>query len=133
MTEIMGLLAGAGEAGTAFATGYPLAAVASVLPYAAAKTAKVLNSSDSLVSRGVQSMVKEAGPAGAIQKIAPSVGSGIKTGIAALGSRAGQAALTDQSEWVQVRDSKGQQWHVHPSDLAKMQQKDPGVQLVQPN
>ena len=127
LTEIMGLLAGAGEAGTAIAAGHPLAAVAGVLPYAAAKTAKVLNSSDSLVKRGVQSMVKDAGPAGAFQKIAPTAGSVLKTGTAA------GAAAFGANEWVKVQDSNGQQWEVHPSDLAQMQQKDPGVQLVQPN
>jgi hypothetical protein len=127
LTEIMGLLAGAGEAGTAIAAGHPLAAVAGVLPYAAAKTAKVLNSSDSLVKRGVQSMVKDAGPAGAFQKIAPTAGSVLKTGTAA------GAAAIGANEWVKVQDSNGQQWEVHPSDLAQMQQKDPGVQLVQPN
>jgi hypothetical protein len=36
-------------------------------------------------------------------------------------------------EWVKVQDSQGKPWEIHPSDLAEMQKRDPGVQLVKPH
>jgi hypothetical protein len=40
------------------------------------------------------------------------------------------SSMENPQEWVKVQDSKGNKWDVHPSDLAMMQQKDPGIQLV---
>jgi hypothetical protein len=60
----------------------------------------------------------------------------ILPGTAAIAKSPAVKAITsaaDAAEWVKVKDSNGEEWAVHPSDLSRMQAADPGVQLVAPN
>jgi hypothetical protein len=127
LSQVLSLAGGAGEAASAIFAGHPVAALAGAVPIAVSTAAKMRNAPESLVRQGVKALGKEISPS------APSAaGQTLKRAVAPTTSLVGQAALTDQSEWVRVQDSKGQQWHVHPSDLAKMQQRDAGVQLIRP-
>lgn len=77
ITEVLTLAGGAGAGVDRLLTGHPLEAVVAAAPFVAAHAAKIMNSSDSLVKRGLQTMGKEV--AG-------------KTGPSALGSAAGTTA-----------------------------------------
>jgi hypothetical protein len=130
LPQVLSLAGGAGEAASALFAGHPVAALAGVVPIAVSTAAKMRNAPESLIRQGVKALGEEAAPKG------PSaVGGTVKTAVKSGTSLAGQAALTDpqKSEWVHVQDSNGIQWHVHPSDLRRMQSADPGVQLVAPN
>jgi hypothetical protein len=143
MAQVLSMAGGAGEAASALLAGHPVAALAGAVPIAVSTAAKMRNAPESLIRQGVKALGEEASP-----KAPSAIGQTIKRAVAPATSLAGQAALTDpntessfrtgspssnQSEWVKVKDSQGHQWEVHPSDLAQMQQKDPGVQLVRPN
>ncbi len=68
-------------------------------------------------------MIKDAGPAGAIQKVAPSVGSAVKTGIAVGGSQAGR--------YVAIQFSNGETHQIHAEDVDKALQQNPGAKVAQ--
>jgi hypothetical protein len=130
LPQVLSLAGGASEALSAVMAGHPVAALAGVVPIAVSTAAKMRNAPESLIGQGVKALGEEAAPKG------PSaVGSAVKTAVKSGAALGGQTALTDpqKSEWVHVQDSNGIQWHVHPSDLRRMQSADPGVQLVAPN
>lgn len=60
LTQVIGLIAGGGEAATALLSGHPLAAAAGVVPVGIATAAKMRNAPESLIRQGLTAGAREA-------------------------------------------------------------------------
>ena len=123
LAQLLTLGGGIGEAGTALATGHPLAAAAAPLPLVAASIQKARQAPESLIRQGLK--------AGATEGEESTIGNLAKTATAAAGAQAAPAAASGMEQWTRVKASNGKTYRVHPEDFEEMKKRDPGLKELE--
>jgi hypothetical protein len=73
-------------------------------------------------------IARAQGGAAAGQALQGAAKTGTASNVAAIGAT---AATTGTQDWIQVQTSDGKKYDVHPEDVDKLKQKDPGMKILQ--